>query len=89
MADADVQGTHYEVKQGNKRRPIISPPLSSMIHRPITKVVMLGAVLMIGSRLSLDKPQLRSRIDVEAIKGMVWGFIGIAPFLPLVVEGVA
>jgi hypothetical protein len=60
-----------------------------MIHRPITKVVMLGAVLMIGSRLSLDKPQLRSRIDVEAIKGMVWGFIGIAPFLPLVVEGVA
>jgi hypothetical protein len=50
---------------------------------------MLGAVLMIGSRLLLDKPQLRSRIDVEAIKGMVWGFIGIAPLLPLIVEGVA
>jgi hypothetical protein len=50
---------------------------------------MPGAVLVIVGGLILYKPQLRSRIDVEAIKGMVWGFIGIAPFLPLVVEGVA
>jgi hypothetical protein len=50
---------------------------------------MLGDVLMIVSGNILDKPQLRSRIDVQAIRGMAKGSTGIAPLLPRLVEGVA
>jgi hypothetical protein len=89
MADADVQGTHtirnMRTKGHRSSHHLSAPSFIGLLQN----VFMPGAVLVIVGGLILYKPQLRSRIDVEAIKGMVWGFIGIAPFLPLVVEGVA
>jgi hypothetical protein len=71
MADADVQEPTSKWNAGTKGHRSSHHLWAPSFIGPLQNVVMLEAVLMIVSGNILDKPQLRSRIDVEAIKGMV------------------